>query len=376
MVKLNWKIPVSIHPFFWVIAGLIGWLNSGSFLGTLIWILVILVSVLFHEFGHALTACLFGQKPKIALIAMGGVTSYENRDLKFWKQFLIVLNGPLFGVLLFFIASFILYLKFFENIHIVNFFRVTQVVNLFWSVVNLLPVLPLDGGQLLRIALEACLGVKGFRLSIFIGMIIALLLSVFFFIKGGFLIGAIFFLFAFQSFDSWRKSKFLTQADRDVGMADLLKEGEKALAEGRKEEAEGIFEEIRKKTKRGILYSAASHYLALLKLEKGERKEAYDLLLEVKDSINHEAIFLLHELGFENKNYKLVTELSAKCYQARPSFEIAIRSARAFAALGKARPAGGWLQTALKEKEVDVKEILKEEEFQGVLGSREFQKFF
>ncbi len=41
--------------------------------------------------------------------------------------------------------------------------KYTQVANLFWTIVNLLPVLPLDGGQLLRIVLEAAFGVKDLR---------------------------------------------------------------------------------------------------------------------------------------------------------------------------------------------------------------------
>ena len=89
MSKIFKKIPISIHPLFWVLAALIGWLNSNSFAGTVLWTIVILISVLFHELGHALTASFFGQYPKIMLVAFGGVTTYETKDLKFWKQFLM-----------------------------------------------------------------------------------------------------------------------------------------------------------------------------------------------------------------------------------------------------------------------------------------------
>ena len=44
----NWDMPTSF-------AGLIGFLSSYSLVGTLVWIVVILVSVLVHEMGHALT---------------------------------------------------------------------------------------------------------------------------------------------------------------------------------------------------------------------------------------------------------------------------------------------------------------------------------
>ena len=45
-------IPVSVHPVFWLIALLFG--SSGDPLLIPIWILVVFVSILVHELGHAL----------------------------------------------------------------------------------------------------------------------------------------------------------------------------------------------------------------------------------------------------------------------------------------------------------------------------------
>lgn len=368
-------IPISIHPFFWLLAGLIGWLNSGTLIGTLIWVVVIFVSVLFHEMGHALTALIFRQKPQIMLVAFGGVTTYETKHLSFWKQFLVVLNGPLFGILLFFLMTFILYLKFFENPVIVTFLETTQMVNIFWSIINLLPVLPLDGGQLLRIALEGAFGIKGFKISLFIGMLAALILSVFFFIKGGFLIGALFFLFAYQSFDMWRRSKFLTQADRNADKSLLLKKGEDLLSEGKRDEAKEIFEKVRKITKKGMLYNAATQYVALLKLDAGDKKTAYELLLEIKDQLPDEAKCILHSLAFDENNFPLVAEYSAICYQFNPSLEIALKNAKAYAFLHQAKPSGGWLQTASQFDSFVLDKILEEGVFENVRNDQEFKHF-
>src|SRR3989344_6678184 len=76
MIVIPGRIPVAIHPFFWLIAGLIGWMNSHTLFGMLAWIGIILVSVLVHEFGHALTAVFFKQKTKIQLVALGGLPSF------------------------------------------------------------------------------------------------------------------------------------------------------------------------------------------------------------------------------------------------------------------------------------------------------------
>ncbi|MGK3945536.1 hypothetical protein ABK046_45240, partial [Streptomyces caeruleatus] len=91
MIKFGRSIPIVIHPIFWLIVAFIGWLNAQSFVGTLIWVGVILFSLLVHEFGHSLTAKAFGQTVQIELVAMGGVTFHEGKKLKKWQDFLIVL---------------------------------------------------------------------------------------------------------------------------------------------------------------------------------------------------------------------------------------------------------------------------------------------
>jgi stage IV sporulation protein FB len=373
MLHFPGKIPISIHPFFWVLAGLIGWLNSGTLFGTLIWIGIILVSVLVHELGHALTALAFGKSPRIELIALGGVTIYRAERLKFWQQFLITLNGPLFGFGLFLLASFILIFDFSSMPFLYSLLKTFQVINLFWTIVNLLPVLPLDGGQLLRIALEAFFGVKGFRISLFIGMLVSVLISFFFFLIQGFLIGALFFLFAFQSFDMWRKSRFITSTDRNESNTDELLQAEQALKSGNKAQAKALFEDIRQKSKEGLLYVAATQYLALLLAEEEDNKRAYEMLVSIKEQLSEGILCLLHRLAFEMGNFTLVAELSSTCYQIQPTQEIALKNARAFASLQNARPAAGWLQTAWQYGGMDVEKIISEEVFGKVKGDPEFQ---
>ena len=54
MLKISGPIPIAIYPFFWILAAAIGWLNTFNFPGTLIWMVIIVGSVLVHEFGHVL----------------------------------------------------------------------------------------------------------------------------------------------------------------------------------------------------------------------------------------------------------------------------------------------------------------------------------
>lgn len=375
MIEIPGRIPLAIHPFFWIFAAMIGWLNSGTLMGTLIWVGIILVSVVIHEFGHALTAVFFKQKTRIQLIALGGVTSFEGPKLKFWQQFLITLNGPLFGFCLFILATLLLKWGIFTSSLLIGILKTTQLANLFWTIVNLLPVLPLDGGQLLRIVLEASFGVKGFKASLIIGGAIAVLLALYFFMIQAFLVGAFFFLFAFQSFDTWRRSRHATRDDREEGNKELLLQAETALQEGNREEAKRLLNTILGKVSRGMLASAAAQYLAFIHFQEGQHKEAYDLLLPIKKHLSDDSLCLLHQLAGEQKNYSLVTELAAPCFQFAPSQEMALRNARACAYLKQPKPSGGWLQTAWQYGTFDLDAILREEEFEPLKNDPQFREF-
>lgn len=376
MIEIPGRIPISIHPFFWLLAGLIGWMNSGgSVLLIFIWVAVILVSVLFHELGHALTSVIFKQKAKIQLIAFGGATSYEGPKLKFWQQFLIVLNGPVFGFTLFLLASFILshYTIASPALHLA--LRITKLANLFWTIVNLLPIIPLDGGQLLRIALEAAFGLKGFKAALLIGACISGALAFYFFIMHIFIAGALFFLFAFQSFDLWRNSRHITKDDRDDENRNLIIRGEILLREGKANEAENLFSQVLEKVKSGVLATAARQYLALLKMRQGKKDEAYELLLPVEEDLSDETKPILHELSESKENHQVIVNLSKESFQIAPSQKVALRNARAFAALGQAKAAGGWLQTAWKFGKLDLDRVLEEECFLKIKDCPEFQSF-
>ncbi|OGN55872.1 MAG: hypothetical protein A3D96_00290 [Chlamydiae bacterium RIFCSPHIGHO2_12_FULL_44_59] len=373
MIQIPGKIPVIIHPFFWIFSGILGWLVSGTLMGMLIWVGIIFFSVLFHEFGHALTALVFNQEARIQLIALGGVTSFEGPKLKFWQQFLITLNGPLFGFLLFLGATVLLQFQLTPMAY--KIFKATQVANLFWSIINLLPVLPLDGGQLLRIVLEACFGVKGFKAALLVGALLAIAISLYFFLVGAYLVGAFFFLFAYQSFDSWRRSRLATKSDREEENKHLMVQAEQAFQEGNKEEAKKLFEEVRNKASGGMLALAATQYLAFLIYKEGKRKEAYEMLLPYKEQLSDDILILLHELAAEEKNYPLVIEISQKCYQTAPSQKMALNNSRAYAHEGQPKFAGGWLQTAWQFGGLNLPVILEEEEFKAVVQDPEFQEF-
>lgn len=166
-------IPVRVHPFFWVIAVLLGLRGTeGSPAPLLIWVGAIFVSILVHEMGHALAARSYGHQPRVTLYSFGGLASYNPTHHDSRSRIVILLAGPgagfLFVALVMAIvhatghrvsiarANVLPYWVFFDyfggslpnNVDVL--IMDLLYINIFWGLVNLLPVYPLDGGQISR----------------------------------------------------------------------------------------------------------------------------------------------------------------------------------------------------------------------------------
>lgn len=248
-------------------------------------------------------------------------------------------------------------------------------VNLIWTILNLVPVIPLDGGQLLRIILESIFGAKGFRYALVTGVLIAGAAAAFFFLYRQFLIGALFALFAFQSFELYRRTRHLTDDDRKNDLKAALEEAERDLQSGQRDRALFAFERIRNEAKQGMIHMMATQYVAFLKYDLGKSKEAYDLLIPIQSELSPDALLLLHKVAFDEGDYALVEEVGGKCFQVMPSKEIALRNALACAALEKAKASVGWLETAFQEGLEGLGEVLRGDEFDSIRQTEIFQKF-
>ncbi len=145
------QFPVRVHYSFFLITLLIGF-NVNNLLLTLSWVIIVFFSVLLHELGHALVAEKYGLFPFIQLYSMGGLTIPSRRlQLTHLQEIILSLAGPFAGFLL----GGLVYLaaRFLSPFTPVIVFQIlSQVlwVNIGWGVLNLLPILPLDGGQVMR----------------------------------------------------------------------------------------------------------------------------------------------------------------------------------------------------------------------------------
>ena len=382
MLYIPGKIPVRIYPFFWIVALLIGWMSSfanassiqTALLHLALWVFVITFSVLIHEYGHALSAMAFGQKAKIELIGFGGVTYRSGPKLKLWKEFVIVLCGPLFGMVLA-IISFILFEKMAERPMSVMLYTLQLLfnVNFFWTLVNLLPVQPLDGGRLLSIVLEGIFGIRGVKIAFFLSIVIAAVVGIFFFAIQAVLPGSLFFILAFESYRSWKSSLYMHDQDQNEDVKNLFHQGEEDFRAGHQEAALEKFREVRRQTQSGVLYNLATNYEALLLKEKGDYKNAYEILLPIKNKLDLSAWNTLQQLAYQNKDWNEVIQLGNRIFNESPSYGVAFLNALSYAALHQAKPAVGWLRSALREGMPHFEVMLSKTEFDPIRQSEEFR---
>lgn len=234
-------IPVRITPFFWVVSVFLGWnlaqgiadqsrgeLSVG--LALILWILAVLLSLLVHEFGHVLAFRFFGVDSDVVLYQMGGL-AIPRRSFGFesgrqpWqeptKQIVISAAGPLAQLLMAVIVAGIFYVGGFlvpnplPFIHSLDFlfrdgrwpplalytFEVSLILSsVWWALLNLLPIYPLDGGQISREMFTLASPQQGIRFSLILSVAVAAAVAVWGFTHDDTFMGIMFALLAYSSF--------------------------------------------------------------------------------------------------------------------------------------------------------------------------------
>lgn len=163
MVRFTlFNIPVSIHWMFWLLAAFLGGAlraqTPDQLLYTATFMAAAFVSILVHELGHALAGLRMGApRAEIHLHGMGGLAQFQAARFTRKQSILVTAAGPAASLALagvFFVVGIavlgvegersipFLYLQLFVGTMIG--------INVFWTVFNLFPALPLDGGQIVR----------------------------------------------------------------------------------------------------------------------------------------------------------------------------------------------------------------------------------
>ena len=156
-------IPVQILPSFFLMTVLLN-VRLSNVSELIAWALVVLVSVLAHELGHAAVARAFGLAPQIQLHGMGGTTSWASgRALSVAQRIAISLAGPCAGFL---VAACIRYgipQSAWRSELGAMLYSDLLFVNFGWGILNLLPMLPLDGGNVMAELMNALTHGRGER---------------------------------------------------------------------------------------------------------------------------------------------------------------------------------------------------------------------
>jgi stage IV sporulation protein FB len=210
-------IPVRVHPFFWLVMFMLGFHQNdpNNIPVALIFIACGFVSVLVHEYGHGLVARAFGSQPSILLWGLGGLCMSDKDRQSPGQRLAVLLCGPGAGfalclvVMALFSAGFgltplehlafvkyqlwmepdrtafgsgLMKLKYVAEPAalnpLLNIYWDFVWINIMWGLVNLLPVWPLDGGQVTETVLTQVNPYNGRRWTHIISLVVAGIIAV------------------------------------------------------------------------------------------------------------------------------------------------------------------------------------------------------
>jgi Zn-dependent protease len=375
---LSGKVGVRTEPFFWVMAGVFGLsFGRGRAEDIVLWGGAVAFSVFFHELGHAAACLAFGSGADITLHGFGGST--RPRDLSrfgTWRTAALDLAGCAAGLALAAAAFGVLYAGAARKGTVppgaIAVARALVLVNVWFSLFNLLPVSPMDGGKLVSGLLAARWGVSGRRAAHALGLALGAA-AAFWFYRGGALYGA--FICAAMAAGEGRALKralSMTAADADESLTGLLPRALGLWQMGQREEAVKVLAELREKAKAGLTYDAATLQLAFYLYQLERVAEAHALFKACGESdMSPAARRAYADAARRSGDFETALRLGRTNFHDRPGPEAAFEAARAAAGLGDARETAAWLRTALRLG-LD-RAGLRAREFDGVRGSAEFR---
>ena len=261
-------IPVKIEVSFFIVVAFLGMSRATSAALIVEWIVVVLVSILFHELGHAFAARVFGLSPSIRLYQMGGQTSWQSEiNVTPLRHLIISLSGPAVGFVVgaaVFLSGPALLAASQSELLIVAYGDLLW-VNVWWGVFNLLPMLPLDGGQVL-VTLEAwILGRKDQLVAHALSFVVALTIAALALSGRSVWIAFLGIWFAYINGDFlWRR----WQARRDRKLDPDLNQIRQAIEEDKLDDALDRIIKVQKNTKSHGLKRQVAQFLIFVYIKQ------------------------------------------------------------------------------------------------------------
>ncbi|MBL8920582.1 MAG: peptidase M50 [Myxococcaceae bacterium] len=324
-------IPVQVHFSHLLIATLLAWSfanserNVAEWPGTvlaapqhpergatlvlvmLVWGVIISLSVLVHELGHAVAGRAWGWRPTVQLLGLGGRTMPNAPGEIAWhREVLFTLAGPAAGLTLGILAGALGWgLESLGGMPrlVLYALKGAFLANLFWALVNLLPVEPLDGGHIARVILMRIFGRKGFLYAQLMTLTFAAIgLGGSFLLKAP-ILGLLFGLWGFRSMtviQAWRQG-----AIPEAGHPLLLEldRAAAALTEGRLTDAKELAQRVLQAIDAPPVASARAHLvLGLAAVKSADAQEALRHFRQVEGlPIPPEALAAAHSLAGDDE---------------------------------------------------------------------------
>jgi tetratricopeptide (TPR) repeat protein len=242
-----------------------------------IWVVIVFVSVLVHELGHALVSLAYHYRPSIQLVGLGGLTRPNAPGPIPWhREVVLTAAGPLMGAALGGLC--LLARNGSGNWEVARYtLTLAALANFFWAVVNLMPVLPLDGGRISQAVLGQLFGRAGLIAAQVLALVVCA--AIIYFSWGNFLLTLFFLLFAVQAVRTlgalWRGEGTPTNSAELQQLDALFRSGDLKAARERAEV-------LASQDSSPVVRSRAHHLLGWIALKEGEGRRALDHFSQVQ----------------------------------------------------------------------------------------------
>lgn len=296
----------------------------------------IAVLTVVHELGHAVAARRTGAHAEISLGFLAGYASYRpSRELQRWEQAWISFAGPFVHITTAVVALIAM------GINPLDFTQVGDSpasAAIFWAgpvigTMNLIPVLPLDGGNIMTCGIDAIIPGRGRRVMLYTSIAITVAAAALLFLSGR------------QSFVLFIGFLLITQlqmlnADKpSKPKASVWDDAAASLEAGKEAKA------------RRTLLAALSHPqptppAAQLHLTATQADALIDLLPDPLPNGDPGNEFVLANLLLSTRRYEDAAHYAAGSYERNPNTLSALIVARAAGALHDQATTIGWLRSA------------------------------
>ncbi len=288
-----------------------------------LWVGIISISVLIHELGHALASRGFGYNAIIRLVGMGGVTQTLPKspgdvvELPWHHELLIVIAGPLSGLGLGLFAGLLSLLgRVVGQLPPALDYVLLSVfgANLFWALLNLVPVSPLDGGAISRVLLMRLFGRRGFLFAQILTLVVASLAVLLGWAMKAPILAFLFSLYGFRAvtlIGAYRRGE-VPQGPAAHPAAMVLTNAEALAAQGQLDEAERLANTVIADKAPAALVARAHAVLGWVEVKRGHGSAALAHFALVDPSaLPPHAVAAAHSLAGDEASALPLWELAA-----------------------------------------------------------------